>query len=529
MRLFADRYALERVVGQGATATVHLAKDTRAGVSVAVKMLRPELAQSGAADRFLREIERTSALSHPGILPVLDSGEYEGQLYFTLPYMEQGTLRQRLKRQAQLGIDESLEIVTQLADALDHAHRQGVVHRDVKPENVLFSGDKVFLGDFGIARALQTVYGDGSTSSATIRGTPAYMSPEQAAGSENLDGRSDVFSLACVAYEMITGMQAFMGPTPESVVAQRFAFTPREIRVYRPTVSLALDRALNRAFALSAADRYPTAGEFAAALHAASLQADPPRQRVHRRASPTVIAAVIVVVASLTYATATGRMPWQFGSAVDTTRVLVLPFDGSAPTPRAEDMLAEGLQRYRGLHVVESFAASDAIRRRGDVKSLADARALASGLGAGRYVRGRVGSIGNESCAYAALYDVESNLELFHARIRIGSDSPAVALASFIALADSLILRGAAEGAPIGLATGSLPAIQALVQGRSALGEWRLTTAESLFARALEFDPGSARANYWIAQVRSWQGQPLAAIKGNAERAASDTANLAAE
>jgi serine/threonine-protein kinase len=147
--------------------------------------------------------------------------------------MEQGTLR--LKRERQMELNDAIAIVQTVGEALDYAHARGLIHRDVKPENILFSNGQAFLDDFGIAHALEAVYGEGSTSSGIIRGTPAYMSPEQAAGSKNYDGRSDIYSLGCVFYEMITGMPAFMGPTPQSVIAQRFAFPPREVRVYRPT------------------------------------------------------------------------------------------------------------------------------------------------------------------------------------------------------------------------------------------------------------------------------------------------------
>jgi tRNA A-37 threonylcarbamoyl transferase component Bud32 len=267
--LFAGRYAIERLIGEGATATVHLARDTQRGVGVAVKVLRPELANSAATDRFLKEIRRTSRLEHPHILPVLDTGEYEGRPFFVLPYMEGGTLRLRLRRVHQLDLSDALRIVQTIGDALDYAHAQGLIHRDVKPENILFTTGQAVLGDFGIAHALRAVYGESSTSSGIIRGTPAYMSPEQAAGSKDCDGRSDIYSLGCVAYEMVTGMPAFMGPTPEAVIAQRFAFLPREVRVYRPNAPPAVDTVLAKALAMTQADRYQTAGQLVDAIRSA--------------------------------------------------------------------------------------------------------------------------------------------------------------------------------------------------------------------------------------------------------------------
>ena len=269
--LFAGRYAIERVIGQGATAIVHLARDTQSGIAVALKILRPELVESAASKRFLTEIRRTTALQHPHILPVLDSGDQDGQLYFALPYMEGGTLRQLLKQERNLGFERVVEIARPIAEALDYAHGKGLIHRDVKPENILFTNGQAVLGDFGIARALDLSGGGdfSSTSKNTVRGTPAYMSPEQAAGGTDLDGRSDIYSLACVIYEMITGMQAFIGPTPESVIAQRFAFAPREVRVYRPSAPKSVDDVLGKAFAMIPADRYQSAGAMVEGLEAA--------------------------------------------------------------------------------------------------------------------------------------------------------------------------------------------------------------------------------------------------------------------
>ena len=194
MGIFAGRYKIERVIGQGATAMVHLARDTQLGRAVALKILREELVQSAASARFLREIRRTSALKHPHILEVLGSGEHEGRLYFALPYMEGGTLRTLLKREKGLPLNRIVEIARPIAEALDYAHKRALVHRDVKPENILFTSGKACLGDFGIARALELSGGEtGSTSANTVRGTPAYMSPEQAAASPDIDGRSDVY------------------------------------------------------------------------------------------------------------------------------------------------------------------------------------------------------------------------------------------------------------------------------------------------------------------------------------------------
>src|SRR5688500_7952570 len=266
---FAGRYTIDRELGSGATATVYLARDTQRGMAVAVKLLRPELTQSVGADRFLREIKLNEKLHHPHIVSVLDSGEHEGRLYFVLPHMEDGSLRQMLQREKQLPIETAISIARTIAQALDYAHQQKLIHRDVKPENILFTSGQACLADFGIARALERAMDESTTDSGLVRGTPAYMSPEQASGSKEYDGRSDQYSLACVLYEMLAGVPAFIGPTPEAVIAQRFQHPPRELRVYRPTVPASVEAVLLTALSISPADRYESTGTFGKALDSA--------------------------------------------------------------------------------------------------------------------------------------------------------------------------------------------------------------------------------------------------------------------
>ena len=263
---FTGRYVIEHELGRGASAIVYRARDLERGRVVAIKVLHDELVQSTASDRFLREIRRHSGLQHPRILPVLDAGDHAGQLYCVFPFMEGGTLRQRLARERQLPIADAVAIARTVADALEYAHRHGIIHRDVKPENILFTGGEPCLADFGIARTLEHVMGDTSTSRGVVRGTVAYMSPEQASGERDYDGRSDVFSLGCVLYEMLAGVPAFIGATAEAVLAQRFMHRPRELRVYRPLVSPALEAVVSKALEMSPADRYQTASAFADAL-----------------------------------------------------------------------------------------------------------------------------------------------------------------------------------------------------------------------------------------------------------------------
>jgi serine/threonine-protein kinase len=334
-----DRYVVERELGRGATAVVYLARDRDAGRMVALKVMRDELVGTISTDRFFREIRRTAELSHPNILPLLASGEFEGRPFCVLPFMDGGTLRQRLDREKQLPIPDAVTITVQVARALAFAHGHNLVHRDVKPENILFTGGQATLADFGIARALERSATDSTTSTGIVRGTPAYMSPEQAMGETTLDGRTDVYSLGCVLYEMLAGMPAFVGPTAQAVLAQRISHSPRPVHVYRPSVPIGLQAVLDKALATSAADRYRNAEELAAALDAVDLAgtpastADSTASLKGRRWWPAIAVASLAVVAALAFASGSFRAR-PAATAIpdgDPRRVAVLYLDNRSP------------------------------------------------------------------------------------------------------------------------------------------------------------------------------------------------------
>jgi serine/threonine protein kinase/tetratricopeptide (TPR) repeat protein len=264
----AGRYAVERELGRGGMATVYLADDVKHRRKVAIKVLRPELASLLGPDRFRHEIRVAAALNHPHILPLYDSGEAGGLLFYVMPYVEGESLRQKLNRERQLSIDDAIRIVRQVGSALDHAHARGLIHRDVKPENILLHEGEAMVADFGIALVAGAAPSERFTATGLMVGTPAYMSPEQAAGEPGLDARSDVYSLGCVLYELLAGEPPYTGPTAQAVIAKRFTDPVPGVRRLRPAVPPAVERALVRALARVPADRFPSAGAFADALGA---------------------------------------------------------------------------------------------------------------------------------------------------------------------------------------------------------------------------------------------------------------------
>jgi serine/threonine-protein kinase len=262
----ADRYRIERELGSGGMATVYLAEDLKHRRQVAVKVLRPELAAVLGAHRFLNEINVTAQLQHPHILPLFDSGEADGLLYYVMPYVEGVSLEERLRREKQLSIEESLRITGAVASALSHAHRHGVLHRDIKPGNILLHEGDATVADFGIAVAVRAAAGDRLTETGLSLGTPQYMSPEQATGDRELDARSDVYSLGAVLYEMLAGDPPHTGPTVQAVISKVVTEHPRPVGELRDTVPVHIETALDKALAKLPADRFTTAEEFAVAL-----------------------------------------------------------------------------------------------------------------------------------------------------------------------------------------------------------------------------------------------------------------------
>jgi serine/threonine-protein kinase len=337
----AGRYRIDRELGRGGMATVFLAHDIQHDRPVALKVLLPELAAALGDERFEREIRLVARLQHPHILGVHDSGDADGLLWFSMPYVEGESLRDRLNRERQLSVDDAVRIVREAALALDYAHRHGVVHRDIKPENILLSDDQALVADFGIARALQG--GESLTQTGLAVGTPAYMSPEQASGEKTLDGRTDVYSLGCVLYELLAGEPPFTGPNPQAVITRALTETPRSLSLIRASISSHLTSIVARAMARAPADRFATAAEFARALNLPSGQTPVTTQTAARPGASRV--ATWAVVLGLIVLAATAWLLRRPGGAHASDdgqkRIAVLPFENEGASE--DDYFADGV------------------------------------------------------------------------------------------------------------------------------------------------------------------------------------------
>jgi serine/threonine-protein kinase len=377
----SDRYRFERELGRGGMATVYLAHDLRHDRRVAVKVLRPDLAADLGADRFLREIRLVAGLTHPHILPLHDSGEAAGFLYYVMPFIEGESLRDRLLRDRILGVAEALRLGREVAEALDYAHAHGIVHRDIKPENILLSSGHAVVADFGVARAIDAAGGSSVTGVGVAVGTPMYMSPEQAEGSPRIDGRSDVYSLGCVLYEALTGKAPFSGSTALAVVVSHLVDTPQPLRAVRASLSAELEAVIAKAMAREPAGRFATAGECVAALSALEAGTDP-MARLEPRTEPVSIA--------------------------------VLPFVNLSPDPDNEyfsdgitDDLMNVLGRLPGLRVA---ARTTAFSFKGKDRNVKEIGRL---LGVGTVLEGSVRKAGNRLRISAHLVDTAQGYQLW--------------------------------------------------------------------------------------------------------------------
>ena len=454
----ASRYEIERELGHGAMATVYLAKDLKHNREVAVKVLIADLGFALGPERFRREIDLASHLSHPHILPIYDSGEADGELYYVMPYVAGESLRARLNRERQLPLDEALRITCEVASALDHAHRHGIIHRDIKPENILLEDGQALVADFGIARAVDAVGEGRLTSTGVSLGTPTYMSPEQGMADPSIDGRSDIYSLGCVLYEMLAGQPPFTGRTTQALIARHSLDQVPSLSVVRQTIPEDVEDAVMRSLEKVPADRFATAAAFANALKACDTGGTGTARRTGRRTqgrkskprNRTVMAVAMALGILVISGAAWAGRSFLWGAKHQTTtagagfrpqRIAVLNFQDMSADKRlgyladgVTKSLTDQLSRVNALDVISSGGVNQF--RGKDVARDSIARVLE----AGTLVDGSVSPEGNNVRVTMRLVDGNSDAQFDEASVVAPLGNPLV-LTTKVAEQLSLMLR----------------------------------------------------------------------------------------
>ena len=521
--VLASRYTIERELGRGGMATVYLAEDNTLHRRVALKVLRSELAASLGRERFLREIEIGARLTHPHILAVEDSGEADGRLFYAMPYVEGESLRQRLNREQQLPIPETIAIVRAVASALTYAHQHGVVHRDIKPENILLSAREdgrtvhPLVADFGIARALDAAGAEKLTATGLALGTPSYMSPEQAAAGGRIDGRSDIYALGCVAYEMVAGEPPFTGSTAQAILARHSVDPVPSLRTVRGTVPAGVELAITRALAKVPADRFATADEFAEALVAEHVPAPVWRPRpASRRTALLLVAAAAVAAAGLgAWMLRRASSPAVMPSAAT---IAVLPFaSGTTDTGLirlGRDLattVSASLDGVGGIETADRLSVANATAKRTDL-SAAEAVALAWRLGASSMLRGTLVGAGDNVRLDLGLYSSTGLAPLAEGITVSGHRDSIGALTDSVtwALLRQVWQRGEPPSPSLdAVTTKSLPALRAFLEGERNLGANRWDEALLAYRGALAADSGFAMAQFRHVLARLWTHDPV--------------------
>jgi serine/threonine protein kinase/Tfp pilus assembly protein PilF len=464
-----DKYAIERELGRGGMATVYLAHDLKHDRTVALKVLHAELSSALGPDRFLREIKVAARLNHPHILPLHDSGEAGGFLYYVMPYVEGESLRTTLNRLQKLPLPEALHIARAVAGALDYAHRQRVVHRDIKPENIMLHEGEAMVMDFGIAKAVSVSAGDTLTQTGMMVGTPAYVSPEQAVGEAEIDGRSDQYSLACMLYEMLTGDKAFTGATAQAVLSKRFTAPVPSLRKIDPTVPDEIDMAVTKALSQDPRERFDTSGAFAKALVWPRVATPVDQPTVKSTAAPKSIA--------------------------------VLPFaDMSAE--RENGYFTDGMAE----EIINALTTIKALRVASRTSSFAfkatteDIRQVGKKLDVATVLEGSVRKAGNKLRITAQLVNVADGYQLWSQRYdRDLEDVFAIQdeIAQNIVKALRVILSEDEKRAIERVPTANVEAYDCYLRGRQYFHQFQkqsLEFARQMFAKAIEIDPTYALA-----------------------------------
>ena len=510
----ADRYTIERELGRGGMATVFLARDLKHHRPVALKVLHPQIAALLGSERFLREIETAASLNHPHILPLFDSGTAGPAgsgtelLWYTMPPVEGESLRDLLNRERQVSMDRAVRIARDVAGALAHAHARGIVHRDIKPENILLAGDHALVADFGIAKALNAAGGGKLTETGLAIGTAAYMSPEQASGERDLDGRSDIYALGCVLYEMLAGHPPFAGPTAQSVLARHAIDPVPSLHTGRQEVPATVDRAVKRALAKVPADRFATAAQFAQALTSEEDTAVTSRVRVTPHPGLRGRRITTGIVLSL----AAGVIGWYLLRPRPT--VGALPESTIAVLPISPSVADTGLIRLGRDLVVTLSANLDGV---GDIRtvdantiltqtakgpiplSLEDAAAVARRLGAGRVLHGSLVRTGAGVRIELGLFDTKDLAPKARSALTASPDDPVGITDS---MTSSILAQIWEKGPPpspslAAVTTHSMPALRAFLDGERLLVQGDMDSAAGAYRHAFTAD-----TTFWLAYFR---------------------------
>ena len=476
------RYSLERELGQGGMALVFLARDLRHDRKVALKVLRPEISVEVGAERFLREIKLAAGLTHPHILPVYDSGQSDGLLFYVMPNMEGRSLRERLEAEKQLPLDEALRITREVATALDYAHRNKVIHRDIKPENILFHEGNAMVADFGIGKALSNTAT--MTQTGLAIGTPAYMSPEQASGEHEIDGRSDIYSLGCVLFEMLSGEVPFTGPTAQAIMSKRFLSPVPHVKAVRD-VPEGIDALVTKSLARNQVDRFATAAQFADAIRSHTTGSVP-------RTTPTE-----------------AQKP-----AAAVKAIAVLPLANMSADPENEyfsDGMTEeiigALSKVPGLQVASRTSCFAFKGKEVDIRQVGEK------LGVGSVLTGSVRKIGNRIRITAQLVNADSGHSIWSETYdRQLEDVFAIQDELSRAIVDALKLRLGSESEQLVSPTKNIEAYNLYLKGRfffNRFTEPGLRKSLDFFQHVLLQEPGYARAyagmaDCWCGLADDW-------------------------
>ena len=524
----ADRYTIIRQIGAGGMATVYLAEDVKHHRNVALKVLRSDLAASLGADRFLREIEIAARLHHPHILPLYDSGEADGFLFFVMPYEDGQSLREKLAREGALPVADVVRILHDVVDALAYAHQHGVVHRDIKPDNVLLSGRHALVADFGVAKAVSDATGAHRMTTAGVAlGTPTYMAPEQATADPHTDHRADIYAVGVVAYELLTGQPPFTGANAQALLSAHLTQAPQPITVHRPAVAAALDALVMKCLEKQPADRWQNAGELLFALDALAMpsgETPPLTVRSGRARRASMIAATSVLLAGVAFAA------WQLvphDSPPGETRVAVARFENRTGADSMQsfgiivaDMLANGLSRTGLVNVVPTasvLAVSAALNTPG---TSVDPKVIASETDAGLVVSGQYFMRGDSLAIQAQIVDVARNTVV--APISLIVVSAAHHAAGIDSVLQRVMIALSARLNPLisnVATTSNLPmSMDAYTEYAIGMEQYFGTQYRSAlehFYRAVQLDSTSAAALLWVA-----------ATEGNANRNVGRTDSL---